>query len=661
MHRQRTFAFLAAVTAVGTAFAVSGPVTAGAAPAPASATAAAARTVSHAQLEAGIARAKQRGVIHTRNGRFGPFGPNPRLANVPGTTKLDWGGWKRAESALAKRRAATARADLKAKGRLVTPRLVREDEPAGSRGGNDSLSTAQLISIFGTAARRSRAVTVLGRLSPGPVAPVSDVAPAPEPNDSPRTAYDLGLNTKVKGAHTTGVIGDYEPLPKNPFNADTDLYKVTLRANQLVKIKVKRTSGDLLPYIDLFSEDGLQYVLSEDDEETSTLSFTARKAGTYYALVAGYLVFEETTEQIVPTKGGYDLRVTLQGGDRDVYKVNLRAGDVLGVNATDAARYVSVFDTKGVEVKGSPYDATGAFPENTPLPGGGNATTEHIAARSGVHYVEVTQGEGAYQAQLEVHRYGGEAKKQTQIIYLDTDGQRFQSNVVFGRGVTTLSPLRSFLGNWGLQRSTERAVINRIKATVQENLDGDLRRSGLSKYVSVKVVTTLDLKGKDPYGKAGVTRVIVGGTIPQLGLPVIGVAQSIDPGNFDREETAVVLLDVLSGKASEYGPDSLNFYLRKNSDRIAFVGRGVGNTISHEVGHLIGNWHTDGSDSVANLMDTGGGEDPGQLYGPGRDGIGGTRDDVDVDFRRDRFEPFEGFTGIEDSLARSTFGMSTRR
>ncbi len=92
MHRQRTFAFLAAVTAVGTAFAVSGPVTAGAAPAPASATAAAARTVSHAQLEAGIARAKQRGVIHTRNGRFGPFGPNPRLANVPGTTKLDWGG-----------------------------------------------------------------------------------------------------------------------------------------------------------------------------------------------------------------------------------------------------------------------------------------------------------------------------------------------------------------------------------------------------------------------------------------------------------------------------------------------------------------------------------------------------------------------------------------
>ena len=55
----------------------------------------------------------------------------------------------------------------------------------------------------------------------------------------------------------------------------------------------------------------------------------------------------------------------------------------------------------------------------------------------------------------------------------------------------------------------------------------------------------------------------------------------------------MVLLDVLSGSPDDWGDASLNSYLKKNSDRLAFVGHALGNVISHEVGHLIGNWHTD--------------------------------------------------------------------
>jgi hypothetical protein len=284
--------------------------------------------------------------------------------------------------------------------------------------------------------------------------------------------------------------------------------------------------------------------------------------------------------------------------------------------------------------------------------------TDHVVSRAGTYYVEVTQGDGSYEAQLEVYRYGGEARRQTQTIFLDTDGQRLNTGIFGGRGVTTLSPLRSFLGRWGISRAREADLIKRIKATVQENLDTDLRRSGLSKYVSVKVVTSRDTK--DPFGKAGVSRVVVGGTIQESGVPTIGIAQSIDPGNFDREETALVLLDVLSSSPGEYGPASLNSYLTSRSDRLAFVGHAVGNVISHEVGHFIGNWHTDNSDRVANLMDAGG-ENFALLFGVGRDGVGGTKDDPDVDFGQDRFEPDEGFTGTENTLARSVFGMSTRR
>jgi hypothetical protein len=238
------------------------------------------------------------------------------------------------------------------------------------------------------------------------------------------------------------------------------------------------------------------------------------------------------------------------------------------------------------------------------------------------------------------------------------DGERLNTGIFGGRGVTTLSPLRSFLGKWGITRGQERALVNRIKAVVQENLDADLRRSGLSRYVSVKVVTNLD--GRSPYGRAGVSRVVVGGTIQESGVYTIGIAQSIDPGNYDREETALVLLDVLSGTPDEYGEASLNSYLTRRSNRVGFVGQAIGNVVSHEVGHYIGNWHTDNSDASANLMDAGG-ENFDNLFGVGRDKVGGTRDDVDVDFGHGLFEPDEGFTGFEDTLARSTFGMSTRR
>lgn len=592
-----------------------------------------------------------------RNGKLGPYGPNPMRSLVPDDRAVDWGGWRHAESKLAKQRAAKARELAKREGRAVTPRYVREDEPAGTRGSNDTFRTAQKISNFGTAAKRSKAVTVLGRLSPAPVAPVEDVPPAPEPNDSLETAYDLGLNSKRGGAHTTGVIGDFVADPE--FPEDVDIYKLNLRAKQLVNLSVKRTSGNLLPFIVLLDDEGNLVRFSDDDfEGNATLRFTARSTSTYYALVGGYFVISFGEGESGPTTGGYDLTATTRAGDRDLYAVQLRAGDVLGANVTDAAGYVSVYDSKGVEAHGSPGDATFLYPMESPLPGGGNAVTEHVVARSGTYYVEVTDGDGAYKAQLEVYRYGGAAKKQTQVIYLDTDGQRINTGVFGGRGVTNLSPLRAFLGKWGLSRSQERALVKRIKAVVQENLDADLRRSGLSKYVSVKVVTSFD--GKDPYGKAGVSRVVVGGTIEESGIPTIGIAQSIDPGNYEREENALVLLDVLSGPRSEYGEATLNSYLTKKSNRLAFVGQAVGNVVAHEVGHFIGNWHTENSDHRANLMDAGG-ENFAMLFGVGRDGVGGTKDDVDVDFGRGPFEAQEGFTGIEDTLARSVFGMSTRR
>jgi hypothetical protein len=89
---------------------------------------------------------------------------------------------------------------------------------------------------------------------------------------------------------------------------------------------------------------------------------------------------------------------------------------------------------------------------------------------------------------------------------------------------------------------------------------------------------------------------------------------------------------------------------------VAFVGRGVGNVVSHEAGHYLGNWHVDQFDDDPNLMDQGG--NFAAMFGAGPDGVGGTPDDTDVDYGRNRLNPFEGFTGTEDTLNRTAWALA---
>ena len=116
-----------------------------------------------------------------------------------------------------------------------------------------------------------------------------------------------------------------------------------------------------------------------------------------------------------------------------------------------------------------------------------------------------------------------------------------------------------------------------------------------------------------------------------------------------------MLLDVLSDPS---GPASLNTYLTPASDRIGFVAQGIGNVTAHEAGHFFGNFHTDNASENINLQDSGGANFQ-NLFGVGPDGIGGTADDLDVDFGEDAFSPAEGFVGTEDTLARIAFGVTS--
>jgi len=237
-------------------------------------------------------------------------------------------------------------------------------------------------------------------------------------------------------------------------------------------------------------------------------------------------------------------------------------------------------------------------------------------------------------------------------LFLDFDGERLNTGIFGGSGVTRLSPMRAFLDRWGIAAAREDAVIDAVIANVRENVRRDLARRGLNGSFDVEILNSRD--DADPWGEDNVSRVIVGGSIRESGVFTIGIAESIDPGNFDQEESALLLLDLLS--ARERQPYSINHFLSPRSDRVAFVGQVLGNGGSHEAGHYLGNWHVDQFDASPNLMDQGG--NYRALFGPGPDGVGGTADDRDVDFGPNRLNPFEGFEGLENTLQRAAFGLT---
>jgi hypothetical protein len=335
--------------------------------------------------------------------------------------------------------------------------------------------------------------------------------------------------------------------------------------------------------------------------------------------------------------------------DIDMYAVTLRAGDVLGVSSSGGANALNLFGPSGDELLGAGpgQDLSRFYPEASPLPGGGTSVFSHVAATEGRYVVAFGGSAGANGAVVQVYRPGPEVRDRTQRLFVDFDGAEIDTSIFEGSGPTTLSPLSAFLEKWGLTPADENAVIDQAMVTVKENLKLDLAGSG----VKVRIRNSRD--HADSFGGPNVSRVIVGGTVAESGVDTIGVAESIDPGNFEAKESALLLLDVVSANS---GPSSsFNTYLKSDSDRVKFIGSTLGNLASHEAGHFLGSNHVDPSNDTLNLMDEGGNFP--LLFGVGADQVGGTADDPDLDFGADIYSPNVGYSGVNDTKANTMFGL----
>lgn len=597
-------------------------------------------------------------------------GADPFRGLLASTAGVDYPAWQRHALGLARARAQRAdlegvKAAASGGGRVSPPISYTEAEPAGSTGANETFATGETITGFGVSGTSNRAV-VSGQLA--------DTRPAvrpslrvPEDNGSIPKANDTGLRGGA-AIRLPGMIGDGPHGSKGDGSGDFDWFRIGARPGETITADL---TGSRVPCFAMIT-DARGNVLSvgmsfgADNFPVTTARFLTAKGGTFFIFIEGMSSwqndpFDSGSGSGVGEEGRYLLTVGSYTADRDTYLVRLAKGDVLGASLSGAAHTLGVQQSNlSYMTKTTDADLSGSYPPSSPLPGGGNAAVAYVAERDAVYAVTVENGVGRYDLDLEVYRPGPETdgSAAVQTVVLDFDGATVDPGKFGGTpGSVKVSPLSAFLTKWGLKASDLPALTDKITQTVTENLRDDVIARGGNPRVALKIVN--GQRAADTFGQPNVAKAVVGGTVAQLGLDTVGISEFIDPGNFSQEDQAIILLDHLSSPAID-GDASLNTYLKPGSNRVAFVGTAIGNVVSHEIGHLIGNYHTDNNNQTTSLMDAGG-AGFWRLFGTGPDKVGGNADDTDTDLVTDRFMPDEPFLGFENTLNVAAWGFSARR
>ena len=379
--------------------------------------------------------------------------------------------------------------------------------------------------------------------------------------------------------------------------------------------------------------------------------------------------------QLLPTIGAGGVNVfgrnPFNSTDVDHYAFDLNAGDILDVRLTGAANpataWLHLYETATrTELLATQTVQTG-MPTASPLTGAPNSLValndvalHYVVPKTTRYQVEVSDTQGNYTLQLRQYRptLESQAAGNKQIIYLDFDGTTIPQSL-FGLGTQSarISPLRNFLTAYGLQASDEAALIDKITADFQAKFDY-LGQHTTNPNFGIEVLNSKD--HGDLWGLPNVSRIVFGGTWQELmrdpaatntGL-VLGIAESVDPGNFALEESVIVMNDILLA-----GINTLN--VNGSTPRIDAIAELLGYIAAHEGGHILGGWHQDANNSVNVIMD--------QTFseilssGSGVDQIFGTADDVRIQFGIDGYAADGVWEngGVNDTLSFLGWGLST--
>ncbi len=372
--------------------------------------------------------------------------------------------------------------------------------------------------------------------------------------------------------------------------------------------------------------------------------------------------------------------VTLVGNntnqlDEDWVSFNLNAGDIFDVrlnsNASVVLPLLSLYNSSNTELIASSA-LIQSYPANSPLTGSasatvGNAGLSYIVPTTGKYYFRLGDVLSTYTVTFNVYRPPMESQPAgtQQILFLDFDGASVPRNTVgFGVGTARMSPISQSLAGWGLLPVDEPLLIDEITQRVADKFTY-LQLNSTNPNVAIKVINSKD--ALDPWGSPNVSRAIVGGTYQQLvGNPtvtnpgLIGIAESVDLGNFNTTETTLIMQDVLIASSANAVP------IGGPATRIQYIAEVIASVIAHEAGHYFGGFHQDPTNLVNGIMD--------QFYAPavfagvGRDLTFGTADDERLNFTTDAFVQYLPFTpnnigqplpgGVDDTITSIGWALS---
>ena len=522
---------------------------------------------------------------------------------------------------------------------------VEEAEPADKWGVNDSHASAQWIA--------HRGANVRGRLSPPASAAELYLSEEAGDDGSIPLARDIGLAPGVR-IRVHAEIGDGPHGSRAGATGDYDVYQVgELRPGQRFVAAISTPEGELDTKIGLFDATGA--LIDRNDNglpgvPDSFLDAEVDTAGLYYLIVRGINMawpgdpFDPASGPKVGSEGPYILDAGIDAADVDIFSFDAKAGDVISASVEGQARMVTLLGPSAATLMGAEVDWSLLYPSASPLVRGGNANVARAVEAAGRYAIAVESGQGDYALQFRLFAAGLPAR---QVLFLDFDGETIDTRILGGLRTVALSPLKDFLAPLGLENDA-RALMDAVVGVVKENLQSDFAGAP-----GVELDIIASHRQADPWGAPNVSRVIVGGRASELGINTVGIAQSVDVGNFVTAETAVVLLDVLMDPSR--GDTPAAGALRDGVSLVDVLSKAIGNIASHEAGHLFANFHTGHVDYEVSLMDAG--RDYLAMAGSGADRTFGTADDQDVDFGHVPYREEEGFTGMQDTRAALAIGL----
>lgn len=576
--------------------------------------------------------------------------------------------------------------NLKAKqnANTVAPVIIEEQEK-GTERTNNSLRTPEIISNFGSGKNQINLIKLNGGLGSRKLLNTPSIF---QEETEDNHAYSRANLVNYQGDETIKISGRLENVLKSgTLSGDIDIYEFPVVDGYEYVFNINNTSeqdanlmamvyeGDDNFFIGRFIFDNTQRIIYSAVNFTGSIKIAILSSPSFRRFTLSdpdrvYPLGDEITYDITTTE-------IFNTNDRDFYKIELKKGDVFGVSGvSDFPLQVGLFGVESGSFVATNNRYSIRAEDGNPLPTEGDFGFHYVVPEDGEHIIFIRNGIGSYNLNIGVSRPGNENPNSIgqQIIFLNMAGADISLNEFFegnnnSTRIRNLSPLESFLPNWGLD---SRRDLNRLAVKITDKfiskIDSEILETGINPDAKVFVLSDfgnpkrrdqiLKFLNKDnkPY-----SRLIIGGTERQFGRQVIGLSSAIDVGNFDLSDNGIVMLNKLSEPSTSSIFSINNIAIAEGAEKIDLIAEVVGNTAAHEAGHFLGNWHTDNTTDELCIMDKGGisiKRRAGILEGDAF----GDPENVNVSFIIDRYSRFEGnFVGLNETDTNVAFALTTRQ